>query len=91
MPRTLCSVKSFSDVEYWPEAKLGQVHSNKFQRRLALGEECQSCLQMMGCSVVSVFLNKLSGFVLNCDFFKKKLVNTNKSIFMYVNEVVECI
>lgn len=55
VPGTLCSVKSFSDVEHWPEAKLGQVHSNKFQRRLSLRERCQSCLRMIGGSVVLVF------------------------------------
>lgn len=40
VPGTLCSVKSFCDVEHWPEAKLGQVHSNKFQCRLSLCEQC---------------------------------------------------
>lgn len=47
VPRTLCSVKSLSDVACWPAAKEGQVHSNKFQRRLWLGEECHSCLCMI--------------------------------------------
>lgn len=67
VPGTLCSVKSFSDVEHWPEAKLGQVHSNKFQRRLH--EQCQSCLHMIGGSLVLVFQRAWAFRVLNCSGF----------------------
>lgn len=57
LPRTLCSVKSFSDVARWSAAKEGQVHSNKFQRRLSLSEECQLFLCMI---CISVMVNSAS-------------------------------
>lgn len=53
VPRTLCSVKSFSDVACWSAAKEGQVHSNKFQHSLSLCEECQSCLCMICASAIA--------------------------------------
>ena len=33
VPRTQCSVKSFSDEDYWLAANQGQVHSDKLQCR----------------------------------------------------------
>ena len=59
VPRTLCSVKSRGDVGRWPAANLGQVHSHKFQRRPLLPEPCQSCLCVVGGSVVLVFPKSL--------------------------------